>query len=36
MKIAISGTSDGFGYYTSSMWGKTHEIIRIDLRDDVS
>lgn len=36
MKIAISGTSDGFGNYTSTMWGETHEIVRIDLRDDVN
>lgn len=35
MKIAISGTSDGFGNYASLMWGTTHEIVRIDLREDV-
>ena len=35
MKIAISGTSDGFGNYASLMWGKTHDIIKIDLREEI-
>ena len=36
MKIAISGTSDGFGKYASSMWSQNHEIVRIDLRDEIN
>lgn len=35
MKIAISGISDGFGKYASNMWSQTHEIVRIDLRDEI-
>jgi hypothetical protein len=35
MKIAISGTSDGFGNYASLMWGNTHDVIKIDLRDEI-
>jgi hypothetical protein len=36
MKIAISGTSDGFGNYASLKWGENHEIIKIDLREEIS
>lgn len=35
MKIAISGTSDGFGNYASLMWGNSHDVIKIDLRDEI-
>lgn len=36
MKIAISGTSDGFGNYASLMWGSKHDIIKIDLRENIA
>jgi len=35
MKIAISGTSDGFGNYASLIWGNSHDIIKLDLREEI-
>ena len=35
MRIAISGTSDGFGNYASIAWGQHNDIIKIDLREDI-
>lgn len=36
MKIAISGISGGFGKYAAGKWSAEHEIIKINLREDIN
>ena len=35
MKIAITGTSGGFGQYAAQQWSRGNEIIRVDLRTSI-
>jgi len=35
MKIAISGTSGGFGKYAKEQWEGSNEVVRVNLRDSI-